>query len=756
MAFQAKRLTEEQLKELSLQPLDSVPFPSEPVSSELSVRERRKGQAKWFSRLFEAPSEEERLKYRVILIQKVGESSSEAYFELHQSQSAEEAVGAFETLKTSLAPLLESGVIVLSEDLLSELILPSPKPITELPSALLKTGGSEAIKQYLGVKFDKQTLLHLSCEGGDHESVATLLRCGADVQATDVHTGNTALHVAATRSLQCLKHILLHAEQTLSRALHLEFLNRQNHNAHTSLHSACMHDNASAVEALVEAGAKLAIPAEKNSMSNPFHLAAELDHHACISAIGHKYEYLTPLPKEDPREMDKQKSINAPNAEGDTALLVAVRKQHVKSALALLLEGADPNCSNPNTLDTPLHIASHMGNITLVQLLLVFGASPTPSNAMGKTPLQEAKEADVPDAQKQQCVEAIEAVIKGCIEDQEASRDIEVGRSPPPTGDAVFLLSLDGGGSRGLILAQLLIALKERMKKLCPNCPHLSAYFDWVAGTSTGAFLALAFTHNKATPELCRKMYFKFKNKALKGHRVYPASDIDSSIMEAFGHSAVMADIDGPQVCVSTCLADRTPPDLHLMCNYGEARDNQLSPTERPIWEAARASSAAPTYFPAFQKKFLDGGVMANNPTLDSLAEIFSQAKKDNQMISVGCVISLGTGVIPPVPLEGVSVINPHNPAEFLRDIRALKDLAELFIDQSTCSDGQEVARAKAWCESMGTPYFRLSPPIDNVALNETDDTKLIKMLFDTLTYTYKERETIDQAARLLLRKKLV
>ena len=39
------------------------------------------------------------------------------------------------------------------------------------------------------------------------------------------------------------------------------------------------------------------------------------------------------------------------------------------------------------------------------------------------------------------------------------------------------------------------------------------------------------------------------------------------------------------------------------------------------VWQAARASGAAPTYFRAFGR-FLDGGLMANNPSLDILTEI--------------------------------------------------------------------------------------------------------------------------------------
>ena len=39
------------------------------------------------------------------------------------------------------------------------------------------------------------------------------------------------------------------------------------------------------------------------------------------------------------------------------------------------------------------------------------------------------------------------------------------------------------------------------------------------------------------------------------------------------------------------------------------------------VWRAARSSGAAPTYFRSCGR-FLDGGIIANNPTLDALAEV--------------------------------------------------------------------------------------------------------------------------------------
>lgn len=86
-------------------------------------------------------------------------------------------------------------------------------------------------------------------------------------------------------------------------------------------------------------------------------------------------------------------------------------------------------------------------------------------------------------------------------------------------------------------------------------------------------------------------------------------------------------------------LADRFPPDLHIFRNYVLPVTEEppahasmfhavTAPTEQLVWRAARASGAAPTFFRACGR-FLDGGLISNNPTLDALTEI--------HLYKVGC-----------------------------------------------------------------------------------------------------------------------
>ncbi|MGH0178215.1 UNVERIFIED_CONTAM: hypothetical protein FKN15_018422 [Acipenser sinensis] len=100
--------------------------------------------------------------------------------------------------------------------------------------------------------------------------------------------------------------------------------------------------------------------------------------------------------------------------------------------------------------------------------------------------------------------------------------------------------------------------------------------------------------------------------------------------------------------------------------------------------------------------RFLDGGLLANNPTLDAMTEIYE-----------------------------------YN--------RALKH-------KCTDSDGRAVDRARAWCEMTDVSYFRLSPQFSSeVLLDEIEDAVLVNMLWETQIYVYEQREQIQHLAHWLL-----
>lgn len=128
------------------------------------------------------------------------------------------------------------------------------------------------------------------------------------------------------------------------------------------------------------------------------------------------------------------------------------------------------------------------------------------------------------------------------------------------------ILSLDGGGIKGLVLIQMLAFLEEYVGQ------PTHTMFDWIAGTSTGGILALVIASGYTAAQ-CRQFYFKMKNKVFLGTRPYESEPLDNFLKKLFGESSTMANIVKPRVMLTATLADKFPAELHLFRNYESPND---------------------------------------------------------------------------------------------------------------------------------------------------------------------------------------
>lgn len=245
------------------------------------------------------------------------------------------------------------------------------------------------------------------------------------------------------------------------------------------------------------------------------------------------------------------------------------------------------------------------------------------------------------------------------------------------------ILSLSGGGVRGIFQATFLRDLEKEVGQ------KLKEAFDLIAGTSTGAILALSlaldvplgkvfeFYRDKA-PSIFRPRFLA----ALRRGPKYSNTALRHALEELFFERR-LADTDKLVIAAAATL-DRF--DHRIFSNIGH-----LSTTDPDLLavEVALASAAAPTYFAPIQpnrreRTYVDGGVWANSP---SLLAILVAHRHLNIPLEDIRVLSIGTGYFP----------NGRSPGDMQRlrrySLNSVRTVLELIFD-SQASFADEYAKA--------------------------------------------------------------
>ncbi len=226
------------------------------------------------------------------------------------------------------------------------------------------------------------------------------------------------------------------------------------------------------------------------------------------------------------------------------------------------------------------------------------------------------------------------------------------------------ILSIDGGGIRGIIPGQILVALEGKLKAKSNNADaRLADYFDMVAGTSTGAILSAAYVcpNSDGRPKFSAQEAVDFyledgdeifdvsfwqKLRSMGGltDEKYSAEDLERVLATAFG------DIKLSELLKPTCLVayDVKRRKQVIFKQHTAVEKN----ADFLVKDALRGSTAAPTYFeaariystPPERRKYVlvDGGMVANDPTLCA----YSEALKFDGVSGIKdmLIVSLGTG----------------------------------------------------------------------------------------------------------------
>ena len=221
-----------------------------------------------------------------------------------------------------------------------------------------------------------------------------------------------------------------------------------------------------------------------------------------------------------------------------------------------------------------------------------------------------------------------------------------------PENRTFRILSIDGGGIRGVFPAAFLEGLEERYTQGRP----VVEYFDLIAGISTGGIIALGLSAGLGTSEICN-LYVK------RGGEIFPPApdgfigQIKNGFRDLYQFFRYRYDRDVLMRLLNHALEDREFGTARVrLCipstdgRYGEAyifktphHPDYKKDASELMMKVAAATAAAPTFFRPLEDDgytFLDGGIYANDPIMVGLVDALScfSVRRDRiYILSLGC-----------------------------------------------------------------------------------------------------------------------
>ncbi|KAM4902218.1 calcium-independent phospholipase A2-gamma isoform 1-T2 [Sylvia borin] len=326
-----------------------------------------------------------------------------------------------------------------------------------------------------------------------------------------------------------------------------------------------------------------------------------------------------------------------------------------------------------------------------------------------------------------------------------------IGYTDPVKGWGVRVLTIDGGGTRGLVALQTLRKLEELTGK------PVHQLFDYICGVSTGAILAFMLGLFHIPLDDCEELYHKlgsdvFKQNVIVGtvkmgwnHAFYDSDIWEKMLKEKMG-SNLMIETARKSRCpkvaaVSTIVNRGTPLKAFVFRNYNHfpgVKSHYMGGCHYKLWQAIRASSAAPGYFQEYvlgSDLHQDGGLLLNNPSALAVHE----CKCLWPNVPLQCLISLGTG---------------RYESEVKTNVTHTSLKAKLTNVINSATDTEEV---HTMLDALLPPdtYFRFNPLMnEDIPLDESRKEKLSQLQTDGIRYLERNEEKLRKAAKILTEEK--
>ncbi|MBP0021374.1 MAG: patatin-like phospholipase family protein [Cyanobacteria bacterium SBLK] len=320
------------------------------------------------------------------------------------------------------------------------------------------------------------------------------------------------------------------------------------------------------------------------------------------------------------------------------------------------------------------------------------------------------------------------------------------------------ILSLDGGGMRGMLSAKLLALIEREIDVLTGQT--LQEYFHFVTGTSTGSILAAGIAIGKTGEQLVRlyrergrDIFPYWGGKGYFALRRLPLLVQNGLSAPKFSHQGlkkVLQDELGTQTLAEIHTQNSSP---YLLIPTYDTDDRKpiffkTWKTHKwyaniPIWEACVCSASAPTFFPAYPLKYsgrtysaIDGGVGVNNPAACAIAEAIVLGYKLEEIR----VLSIGTG-------EATRGF-PYQETQHWGAAQWAARILDVLLDAPLDIDEYIARQIILRNEEDSDRYLRLQPKLSDDYLNLVLDGELKgKLMLELKGQKPKVVEDIDDAS---------
>lgn len=224
------------------------------------------------------------------------------------------------------------------------------------------------------------------------------------------------------------------------------------------------------------------------------------------------------------------------------------------------------------------------------------------------------------------------------------------------------ILSIDGGGIRGIYPAYYLTLIEQELSKRQDGKTKIKDHFHLITGTSTGGIIAIALSLGIPANKIY-KLYFDNAKKIFGNKRGFWSQLLKSAHksddLESLVRKTLSEQFNGEDPRMNDCQTGVAIPIYDLIKGAPSVIKSPYHPNFKrdlhiPAYKVAMATSAAPTYFDPYSTEYvdldginkpfknkIDGGVVANNPTMIGVMEAL---KAFNVELTDLEILSIGTG----------------------------------------------------------------------------------------------------------------